>query len=106
MEFSTYLEADLVAAAERLMGSYEGERTSGSLAAIEQTVQGILYAVGRCMVKEWVEVQAPKYPDEQVACECGKQSHYVRQWEAVSTTLHGKIRYRRAYYVCECGMYG
>lgn len=103
MEFSTYLEAGLVAAAERLIGSYAGERTSGSLAAIEQTVQGLLHAVGRCMVKEWVAVQAPKYPDEQVACECGKQAHYVRQREAVSITLHGKIRYRRVYYVCACG---
>ncbi len=47
MEFSTYLEADLSSGAERLMGSYEGERTSGELAKFEQTVQGILYAVGR-----------------------------------------------------------
>ena len=103
MEFSTYLEAGLIAAAETLIGRYEGERTSESLAAIEQTVQGILHGVGRCLVKEWVEVQAPKYPDEQVACDCGKQAQYVRQREAVSITLHGKIRYRRAYYVCECG---
>lgn len=103
MEFITYLEAGLIAAAERLIGSYEGERTAGSLAAIEQAVQGIAHAVGRCVVKEWVEVQAPKYPVEKVACECGKQAKYVRQREAVSITLHGKISYRRAYYVCECG---
>ena len=103
MEFSAYLQAGLVAAAETLIGDYEGERTSGSLAAIEQAVQGILHAVGRCVVKEWVEVQAAKYPDEKVGCRCGKQAHYVRQREAVSITLHGKISYRRAYYVCECG---
>ena len=72
-----------VAAAETLMGGYEGERTSESLVAIEQAVQEILHAMGRCLVKEWVEAQAPKYPDAQVACGCGKQAHYVRQRDAV-----------------------
>jgi len=103
MEFSAYLQAGLEAAAETLMRGYEGERRAGSLADMEQVVQGILHAVGRCMVKEWVEAEAPKYPDETVVCGCGKQAKYVRQREAVSLTLHGKTSYRRAYYVCECG---
>lgn len=103
MEFSPYLEAGLIAAAERRIRSDEGERPSGSLAAMEQAVQGIMPAVGGCVVKEWVEVQAPQYPAEKVTCEGGIQAKYVWQREAVSITRHGTISYRRAYYGCACG---
>lgn len=103
MEFSTYLEMGLIAATETLIRNYEGERTVGSLAEMEQAVQGVLHQVGCCAVKEWLEGQETKYPVEKVDCECGKQAQYVRRRAAVSITLHGKISYRRAYYVCECG---
>ena len=103
MEFSTYLTAGLSAATETLIRNYKGERTAGSLAEMEQAVQSALHQVGCCAVKEWLEGQEAKYPAEKVACECGKQARYVRQRAAVSLTLHGKINYRRAYYVCECG---
>ena len=103
MEFSRYLQVGLVAAAEALIRDYEGDRAAGSLAEMEQAVQGVLHEVGCCVVKEWLEGQEPKYTAETVACECGKEASYVRQRAAVSITLHGKVRYRRAYYVCECG---
>lgn len=103
MEFSAYLQAGLVAAAEKLIRHYEGERAIGGLAAMEQAVQGLLHQVGCCVVKEWLEGQEPKYAAEKVGCACGKQARYVRQREAVSLTLHGKVTYRRAYYMCECG---
>ncbi len=103
MEFSTYLSAGLMAATETLIRNYEGERTAGSLAEMEQAVQKVLHQVGCCVVKEWLAEQEAKYAAEQVACSCGKQAHYVRRRQAVSITLHGKIKYRRAYYVCECG---
>ena len=70
---------------------------------MEQAVQGVLHQVGCCVVKEWLEGQEQKYPAETVACACGKQAKYVRQRAAVSITLHGKISYRRAYYLCGCG---
>ena len=103
MEFSTYLTEGLIAATETLIRNYRGERTAGSLAEMEQAVQSVLHQVGCCAVKEWLEGQEAKYPADKVACECGKQARYVRQRAAVSITLHGKISYRRAYYVCECG---
>jgi len=40
MEFSAYLQAGLVAAAERLVKRYRGDRTADSVAAMEQGVQG------------------------------------------------------------------
>ena len=92
MEFSTYLEMGLVAATERLIREYKGERTAGSLAEMEQAVQRVLHQVGRCVVKEWLEGQEGKYPAEQVGCSCGKQAQYVRRRTAVSITLHGKIK--------------
>jgi Uncharacterised protein family (UPF0236) len=103
MEFSTYLAEGLIAAVERLIRTYEGERTAGSLAEMEQAVQSVVHRVGCSAVKEWLDGQEAKYPAEKVACDCGKQAQYVRQRAAVSITLHGKITYRRAYYLCECG---
>jgi hypothetical protein len=103
MEFSVYLQEGLVAAAETLIRKYEGDRAAGSLAEMEQVVQGILHQVGCSVVKEWLEGQESKYPAEKTDCPCGRQAEYVRRRTAVSITLHGKISYRRAYYVCECG---
>ena len=103
MKFSTYLAEGLVAAAEGLIRNYEGELAAGSLAEMEQVGQEVLHQVGRSVVKAWLEGQEPNYPVTEVACQCGKQAKYVRQRAAVSLTLHGKVKYRRAYYVCQCG---
>lgn len=103
MEFSTYLTMGLIAAAETLFRTYKGDMGVGSLAEMEQVLQGVVHQLGCCVVKEWLEGQEPKYPAEKVECGCGEQATYVRQRAAVSLTLHGKVTYRRAYYVCECG---
>ncbi len=103
MEFSTYLQTGLVAAAEKLISNYEGDLMADSLAAMEQTVQGVLQTAGNYTLGEWLNAQNPAYPAEKVWCVCGKQARYVRQREAVSLTLQGKVTYRRAYYVCDCG---
>jgi hypothetical protein len=48
------------------------------------------------------ELQAT--PESEIACECGGRLHYQRMRSAVTTTVFGKVEYRRAYYAgCSCG---
>jgi hypothetical protein len=49
---------------------------------------------------QWLAAQDEKYPAAQDECACGSQANYVRRREGVSLTLVGRVKYRRAYYVC------
>lgn len=43
-------------------------------------------------------------PENEIACGCGGTLHYQRMRAAVTTTVFGKVEYRRAYYAgCVCG---
>lgn len=43
-------------------------------------------------------------PESEIACECGGKLHYQRMRPAITTTVFGKVEYRRAYYAgCVCG---
>jgi hypothetical protein len=43
-------------------------------------------------------------PESEIACECGGRLRYQRMRPAVTTTVFGKVTYRRAYYAgCSCG---
>ena len=45
-----------------------------------------------------------KTPESEIACECGGRLHYQRMRPAVTTSVFGKVVYRRAYYAgCSCG---
>ena len=42
-------------------------------------------------------------PESEIACACGGTLHYQRMRSAVTTTVFGKVVYRRAYYAgCSC----
>jgi hypothetical protein len=103
MEFSTYLKEGLVEAAQRLVRNYSGDCQAESLALMEREIQAMVHEVAKCVTGEWLEKQAGQYPADTDKCECGERARYVRHREAVSITLHGRVRYRRAYYVCGCG---
>ena len=96
MEFTTYLTDGLVEAAQRLVRNYSGDCQAESLAIMEQGIQGVVQEVAKCVTGEWLEKQDGQYPADTDGCECGEQARYVRQREAVSITLHGRVRYRRA----------
>ena len=76
---------------------------AGSLSEMEQTLQKMLQEVGQMALSGWLEKQEDKYPEAVKDCECGGEAEYIRQRTAVSITLQGKVGYRRAYYLCECG---
>jgi hypothetical protein len=103
MEFSTYLTDGLIAAAKGLVEGYSGEREGVSLAAMERMVQGVMQQVGNGLLSSWLNVEEGKYPADRVKCSCGGMANYVRQREAVTITLQGRVSYRRAYYGCACG---
>ena len=103
MDFITYLQAELLAALEVAASKYEGEEQAESLSGMEVAVKGLSQAVGRASLTTWLTKQDPKYAPDSVECECGATAHYVRRREGVSLTLLGRIHYRRAYYVCQCG---
>ena len=103
MKFSTELEAGLVAAAKAHINEYVGQIETSSLSEMEQEVQRLLHGVGRCVLSALLEKMDGKYPADTVRCGCGGHARYVEKREGMSITLQGKVRYRRAYYVCACG---
>lgn len=43
-------------------------------------------------------------PESEMGCACGGRLHYQRMRSAITTTVFGKVKYRRAYYAgCSCG---
>jgi len=103
MEFIKELSEALYGAVEAVLQAHRNTDEAESLTAMEQGLQAVLHEVGNYALGEWLNVQTPKYPAARVACACGGQATYVRQREAVSITLYGRVHYRRAYYQCDCG---
>lgn len=103
MEFIAVLKEALV---NQLAIVFEDNRVdcgAESLSEMEQRLQKMLQEVGQIALSGWLAKQEDKYPAAVKDCECGGQALYVRQRPAVSITLQGKVRYRRAYYLCDCG---
>ena len=99
MEFITSLKAAFM---ECISGALkEGEVQAESLSAMEVEVKHMLHEVGGEVLRQWLEAQDGKYPADEQGCACGQKAHYVRRREGVSLTLLGRVRYRRAYYVCD-----
>jgi Uncharacterised protein family (UPF0236) len=99
MEFITGLKAALV---ESIGAAIAGaEVAAASLSAMEVAVKTVMHEVGNEVLRQWLEAQDAQYPAEREACACGEQAEYVRRREGVALTLSGRVRYRRAYYVCE-----
>ena len=71
-----------------------------TLTAIEQTTQVILQEVGRQTVEMTLKTMENPYPEPVVSCECGHEAAYIRRRPACLHTLFGKLRTRRAYYLC------
>lgn len=104
MEFITRLHEALVKTVAEVIRDSQGELKAESLSAMEQAVQRMNQAVGKEVMRQWLEGQDEKYPVDRRACACGEQAEYVRRREGMSITLQGRVYYRRAYYLCPaCG---
>lgn len=103
MEFITALKEVLLGAVKRLESDRAVDCAAESLTEMEQSVQKVLQEVGQQVLSGWLGRQEPKYAAELDECVCGQQARYVRQREAVSITVYGKVSYGRGYYLCACG---
>ncbi len=104
MDFITHLQHELSVYLPEVIKSYSGEVTAGSLGEMEVAVKAMTHQLGNEILKEWVEAQDEKYPSVRRRCACGGQAAYARRREGMAITLHGRVHYRRAYYLCEtCG---
>ncbi len=94
MEFITFLKEALVKQVEIVLNEVGTNCKAESLSAMEQGLQTMLHEVGLLALSGWLGKQEGQYPAASKACECGGQADYIRKREAVSITLHGKVRYR------------
>ncbi len=103
MEFITVLKDTLAGHIVQFLDGWDGECGAESLSAMEVAVQKLAQAVGQQVLSGWLGKQEPKYAPPVSVCSCAEQARYVRQREAVTLTLQGKVAYRRGYYLCDCG---
>ena len=101
MDFTTYLQASMLAALPEMIEGYEGEKQAGSLSEMEVAVRQMMQATGNEVLRQWLEAQEERYPADEQTCECGQAAQYVRRREGMTITLLGRVYYRRAYYLCE-----
>ncbi len=71
-----------------------------SLTTIEQTTRTVLQEVGRQTIKKTLKMMNSPYPEPTIVCSCGAEATYVRQRKACLHTLFGKLKVKRAYYLC------
>ncbi len=105
MEFITYLQERLSEQLPAIMAEYEGEITASNLSEIEVAVKHMTYEFGNEVIQQVLEAQEPRYPaDDQPCPQCGETAKYQRRRQGMTITLHGRVYYRRGYYVCaHCG---
>jgi hypothetical protein len=101
MDFITHLQQTMMQELPAMMAGYEGEITASSLSEMETAVKQMLHEVGNEVLRQWVEAQEERYPEDHKTCpHCGEPAGYVRRREGMSITLQGRLFYRRAYYLC------
>jgi hypothetical protein len=101
MEFITYLQQRLGEQVPAIIAEYEDEITASTLSEIEVAVKHMTHELGNDVIRQMLEAQEPRYPaDERVCPHCGATATYQRRRRGMSITLHGRVYYRRSYYVC------
>lgn len=72
-----------------------------TLTDIEQTTREIMQLAGQETMKLLVQQLDPSYPESEIDCNCGGQTNYIRRRSTTLHTLMGKIKIKRAYYLCQ-----
>lgn len=105
MDFITYVQTRLSEYVPQLIQAYEGDISTESLSELEKGVREMSHELGNEVIKRSLEAQDEKYPAVQRECpECGSEAAYQRRRAGMVITLHGRVYYRRAYYLCQgCG---
>jgi len=78
----------------------EGGGAKG-LSEMEQRVRAVLVGIGRLVLGLWLAGLEERYPAARVTCpHCKGEAVYVRRREGQVVTVFGRVKYRRAYYIC------
>lgn len=105
MEFITFLKQRLGEQMPAIMAEYEGEITANDLSELEVAVKQMTHEVGNEIIQRVLEAQDERYPADYCPCaQCGGPAKYQRRRPGMVITLHGRVYYQRAYYLCAgCG---
>ncbi len=71
-----------------------------SVGEVEAQVRTRLQEIGRQVVQGLCQLQVAAYPEPAVPCPCGGEAVYQRQRGIQVQTLLGRLRLKRAYYLC------
>jgi hypothetical protein len=108
MEYTTdFLQQLLPMIEKQVRAILEGQEAT-SITEIEQKVQGAVREIGSFWVSAWLEQLEGVTVPAEVSCSCGGKARYVRRRRGVVLTVMGRVRFRRAYYLCarcHCGQY-
>ncbi len=100
MEYTTDFLPQLLAMLEKQIRAALGDQEARSITEIEQKVQGAVREIGALWVSAWLErIEGVTVPAA-VSCSCGGEARYVRRRRGVLLTIMGRVRFRRAYYLC------
>jgi hypothetical protein len=72
-----------------------------TMTKIEQTTKLVLHEIGQKVVEQVLAKKETTYPPATVSCECGEEAKYMRRREGTFHTLFGKVKAKRAYYLCQ-----
>lgn len=104
MDFITYLQERLLRELPEVVKAYPGDLDAEDLSGMETAVRQMVHELGNAVLQAWLEAQDEPYPADTQPCACGEVANYVRKRRGMTLTLHGRVYYRRAYYVCpHCG---
>lgn len=76
------------------------EKKEVSLTEIEQTTRMVMQEISREVVEVTMTKFQAKYVEQARECECGAEARYVRHRPTQLYTIFGKVKVKRAYYLC------
>lgn len=70
------------------------------MSEMERAIRVALQEVGLSTLSAWLEQQEGSSLEHSITCRCGGTAEYQCKREGVLVTSLGKVRYKRAYYLC------
>jgi len=99
-KYTTDLLQQLLPMIEKQIQATLAGQEAASITEIERQVQGAVREIGSFWVSAWLEQLEGATVPAEVSCACGGKARYVRRRGGVLLTIMGRVRFRRAYYLC------
>lgn len=87
--------------AEEITKRVEEQDVDVTMTELERMTRQVLQEVGREALGEIVTAKEGKYVEREVSCKCGASAKYERRREGCFHTMVGKVKAKRAYYLCQ-----